>query len=166
MAGGTDGGDRETLLANARALATTQLETAIVIAGNREAADEAEEILRNANFPCQVADNVLPRLGRLEVDGARQAIRELFLKRIVLAKGLQELEANLGEVVMPTPAAVLAGLELYAAEKGDLDVYKRQMRAPATCYVGPNWQLPLSIMPGVPSPYAGTASWTAALIGL
>lgn len=120
LAGGTDGGDRETLLANARALATTQLETAIVIAGNREAADEAEEILRNANFPCQVADNVLPRLGRLEVDGARQAIRELFLKRIVLAKGLQELEANLGEVVMPTPAAVLAGLELYAAEKGDL----------------------------------------------
>lgn len=120
LAGGTDGGDEATLLANAQALATIQLDTAVVIAGNRVVADEAAAILRAANYTCRVAANVLPRLGRLEVDGARQAIRDLFLERIVLAKGLQELEAMLGEVVMPTPAAVLAGLELYAAEKGDL----------------------------------------------
>ncbi len=120
LAGGTDGGDRDTLLANAVTLATSRLDTAIVIAGNREVAAEAEAILKSANYPCTVADNVLPRLGRLEVDSARQAIRQLFLQRIVLAKGLKELEDQLGEVVMPTPAAVLAGLELFAAKKGDL----------------------------------------------
>lgn len=120
LVGGTDGGDREILLANARSLATIKLETAIVIAGNREVAPEAQAILQEANFHCKVADNVLPRLGRLEVDSARRVIRDLFLSRIVLAKGLTELEATLGEVVMPTPAAVLAGLELYAAKKGEL----------------------------------------------
>lgn len=120
LVGGTDGGDSENLLANASSLATASLETAIVIAGNRQAAAEAQAILQAANFPCKVADNVLPRLGSLEVDSARQAIRALFLSRIVLAKGLTEFEAILGEVVMPTPAAVLAGLELLATAKGDL----------------------------------------------
>ncbi len=120
LVGGTDGGDRENLIANAKSLATVKLETAIVIAGNREAAAEAQAILQEASFPCKVAGNVLPRLGRLEVDSARQVIRELFLSRIVLAKGLTELEATLGEVVMPTPAAVLAGLKLYATKWGEL----------------------------------------------
>lgn len=120
LSGGTDGGDSESLLANAASLATTQIETAVVIAGNREVSTQAIEILQSAGYPTSVADNVLPRLGRLEVDSARKAIRDLFLKRIVLAKGLGELQTTLGDVVMPTPAAVLTALELYAARQGEL----------------------------------------------
>lgn len=120
LSGGTDGGDRDSLLANAASLATIRLDTAIVIAGNREVVTEAAAILRSVGYPAIVAGNVLPRLGRLHVDSARKAIRDLFLERIVLAKGLIELEAMLGEIVMPTPAAVLAALELYAAKKGEL----------------------------------------------
>lgn len=120
LAGGTDGGDCEYLLANATSLAARGLQTAVVIAGNREVADEALAVLQAAKVPCVVADNVLPRLGCLAVESARHAIRQLFLSRIVLAKGLTELEDLLGELVMPTPAAVLAGLELLASAKGEL----------------------------------------------
>lgn len=120
LSGGTDGGDTENLLSNAASLAAANLETAIVVAGNRAIAAEAAVLLERAGYATSVADNVLPRLSRLDVDSARKAIRDLFLERIVLAKGLSELQTALGEVAMPTPAAVLTALELYATRKGEL----------------------------------------------
>lgn len=121
LSGGTDGGDHQVMLDNARSLAASQLSAAVVVAGNREATPQAVEVLRAAGYTALPAANVLPRLGQLAVQDARRAIRELFLSRIVLGKGLDQVMAEFGgDVVMPTPVAVLQGLQLLAANDGEL----------------------------------------------
>lgn len=121
LAGGTDGGDDAILPHNARQLAESGLSTAVVVAGNREVSPAAVQLLQAAGLEAVLARNVMPRLGETDVEDARQAIRELFLQRIVLAKGLRKLQQHHGVTVdMPTPVAVLQALELLAGEVGEL----------------------------------------------
>lgn len=117
LTGGTDGGNRENILGNARALARIPLPFPVLIAGNRAASDECEEILRASCHPVYRAQNVMPELGRLEIDDAQRVIRDIFLSRIVLAKGLSAADDVRSDILMPTPAAVLSGLSLLS-EKG------------------------------------------------
>lgn len=115
LAGGTDGGDRHVILYNARALAGgVRFSTAVLVAGNETATAEAQALLKaNPLLEVETAENVLPRLDRLNLEPARDAIRGLFLRRIAHAKGIDRLSADgLAEVVMPTPEAVLHGAEL------------------------------------------------------
>ncbi len=119
LAGGTDGGNKEFMLKNARTLARLQMSLPVVVAGNRVAAPEAAEILRSRHSPVVVSGNVMPELNILRVEEARQVIRELFLKQIVKAKGLDLAEEFAGQVLMPTPAAVLKAAELLARGYGD-----------------------------------------------
>lgn len=113
LCGGTDGGDSETIVRNARALAQSDLACPIVAAGNREAADEVGRLLGAAGKTCALADNVMPALNVLGIESARAAIRELFLRRIVHAKGIDRARERL-DVLMPTPLAVLEAAELLA----------------------------------------------------
>src|SRR3954471_13877871 len=80
LVGGTDGGDAEVLLTNARRLAAARIRTPVVVAGNGEAAPEAAASLERTGRRVVVAPNVLPRIGALEPLGARSVIRELFLE--------------------------------------------------------------------------------------
>jgi uncharacterized protein (TIGR01319 family) len=114
LAGGTDGGDRQTLIHNAAALAGLPPRTLgpLVVAGNKEATPEAVAILGRAGHDARPAANVLPSLGRLEVAPAQEAIRRVFLERIVRSKGLDGALAHLDGVVLPTPAAVLRAAAL------------------------------------------------------
>jgi uncharacterized protein (TIGR01319 family) len=114
LAGGTDGGDRQTLLHNAAALAALPPGSLgpLVVAGNKEATPEAVAILGRAGHDARPAANVLPALGRLEVAPAQEAIRRVFLERIVHSKGLDGALAHLDGVVLPTPAAVLRAAAL------------------------------------------------------
>jgi uncharacterized protein (TIGR01319 family) len=57
-------------------------------------------------------ENVMPKLNELNIEPARQAIRSIFLKRIVEAKGLNRANQFVSRMVMPTPAAVLKAAEL------------------------------------------------------
>lgn len=118
LAGGTDGGNRDVLLANAQRLAAAGLSAPVVVAGNRDAAHEAAALLTAAGVEARVTDNVMPDLGVLQVEPARAAIRELFLEKIVQAKGLDVARSYVEDVVMPTPAAVLAAAELLAEGTG------------------------------------------------
>ncbi|HIE53015.1 MAG TPA: MutL protein [Armatimonadetes bacterium] len=114
LAGGTDGGDTETILHNARALANTDLTGPVIVAGNREAAAEVEAILTAGGKTVFLVENVLPTLDCLNVEPAREQIRETFALHLVQAKGLDAVQAFVGEVVMPTPAAVLRAAQLLA----------------------------------------------------
>lgn len=119
LAGGTDGGNRTALLDLARALARCPTAAAVVVAGNREAAPEAAAILERAGKQAVVVANVLPRLDTIQVEPAREAIRRVFMERIVVARGWRTVEARLGAILMPTPAAALRGAELLAEGAGD-----------------------------------------------
>lgn len=112
LAGGTDGGNREAALHNARQVAASRCRAPVVVACNRDVAPEVARVLQEGGNPPRLAPNVMPALGVLEVEGAREAIREVFLETIVKAKGLKNVEALVNGVLMPTPAAVLAAARL------------------------------------------------------
>ncbi len=114
LTGGTDGGNRENLLKNAALLAKSELMVPIILAGNKTVAAEAEEILKEAGKEVYRTTNVLPKLEQLQIEPAQQLIRELFLQRIIQAKGLQEIESRLTGLTMPTPAAALAAAQCLA----------------------------------------------------
>ena len=59
-----------------------------------------------------ILNNVMPEVGKLNIEPARQAIRELFIRRIVIAKGISKIQDRVS-VCMPTPDAVLRGGVVY-----------------------------------------------------
>ena len=112
LAGGTDGGNTACILHNARMLASMKPAFPIIIAGNRVAARRCQEILEGCET--YVCPNVMPKFGVIEIEPAQKLIREIFLKRIILAKGLSKVTGLLSDILMPTPAAVLKAMELLA----------------------------------------------------
>ena len=112
LTGGTDGGNTENILYNAQVLSALSYDCPIVIAGNRNAADQCQEILKGrSTFVCE---NVMPRLGELNVIPAQKQIREIFLKRIVQGKGLSKAADLVSGIIMPTPSAMMEAMELLA----------------------------------------------------
>lgn len=113
LTGGTDGGNGACMLHNAAVLAGVRADFPVVIAGNRSVAAECEKLLMGREVVR--VENVMPRFGALNVLPAQEAIRNIFLRRIVRAKGLSRAENLLSGILMPTPAAVLAALTLLSA---------------------------------------------------
>ena len=118
LTGGVDGGDRATILHNARVLADSHVSIPIIVGGNFAAAAEVAGTLRGGGKEARVVGNVMPRAGELAVESAREEIRTLFMERITAAKGLDRLKEHV-PVVLPTPMAVLEGLKLAAAGTPD-----------------------------------------------
>ena len=110
LVGGTDGGNTECIIHNAKMIAGMKPDFPIVIAGNRNAARECERILEG--FETHVCPNVMPKFGKLEIEPTQKKIREIFLNRIIQAKGLSKAAELLSDIMMPTPAAVLQAMEL------------------------------------------------------
>lgn len=107
FAGGTDGGQAELVLENARRLAARRIGGNAVVACNAAVAAEAAELLRGGGSRVEVAANVMPALGRLEIDSARAAILRLFLEHVIGGKGLSASPEFERMVRLPTPEAVL-----------------------------------------------------------
>lgn len=161
LTGGTDGGNKDTIIENAGVLAGIKSQFPVVIAGNRNAAAACRRILEEAGKQAVVCENVMPRFGVLNIEPAQNCIREIFLERIIKAKGLSEASQLISGIMMPTPAAVLAAMELLArgteTEKGlgDLvaadvggattDIYSMSLGEPS----GVN-----TVIKGLPEPYA------------
>ncbi|MGC1208633.1 MAG: glutamate mutase L [Ornithinimicrobium sp.] len=112
LVGGTDGGNANVALRNARALAEARLPAACVVACNAEAQIEAADILRSGGCSVLMADNVLPRIGSLTPVSARAAIRSAFLQHVIGGKGLSEGPQFAAAVRCPTPDAVLDGVQV------------------------------------------------------
>ncbi len=114
LAGGTDGGNEETIRWNADKLIAAGLACPVVIAGNRNAADDIVAAMTAAGMDARIAENVMPEFNVLNVEPARAAIRDVFIERIVHAKGIDKAASRFDAVLMPTPAAVLEGARLIA----------------------------------------------------
>jgi len=155
LTGGTDGGNRDAILTNARALAGLQAPFPVVVAGNRAVCGECVRILTDAGREAIRCENVMPTFNQLNIGPAQAAIRELFLKRIVAAKGLTKAQALLDGILMPTPSAVLAALTLLAEDAGELvagdlggattDIYSITEGLPTRAG---------TVLKGLPEPYA------------
>lgn len=115
LAGGTDGGESESLIENASLIAKAKLSAKVILAGNTAAQPAAASVFDEAGVPYVRVGNVMPTIHELNVRPARSAIHREFIKQITKAPGLAKLaEAVAGQEVIPTPAAILMGAELLA----------------------------------------------------
>ncbi len=102
--GGTDGGNSDYVLSNARKLAELDLDCSIIYAGNRAVADQVSQILVEKELT--VVDNILPEIDQHNPQPARDAMRDIFLAKIVKGKGLHTIIEQINEQPLPTPFAV------------------------------------------------------------
>lgn len=114
LVGGTDGGNAEVLLHNARRLAASRLRVPVVAAGNADAREDVLAALDGRVRMVLPAANVLPDIGRLDPRPAREAIREVFIRHVIGGKKLSRRADFPAMVRAATPDAVLAGVELLA----------------------------------------------------
>ena len=120
LAGGTDFGDRETAVFNARRIAELRLSIPVLYAGNCAAADEARGIFEAEGQPLCVVENVYPRLDELNIEPARRAIQDLFETHIVKAPGMARIREMVGGTILPTPGAVMEAVHVLHPALGDL----------------------------------------------
>jgi uncharacterized protein (TIGR01319 family) len=112
--GGTDGGQRDLVIANARALSGGSWSGQVVVACNREAAAEAAAIFRASGRAAYLVDNVMPRIGTVRPEAARSTILAVFLQHVIRGKNLSDRREFLESVTTATPEAVLAATRLLA----------------------------------------------------
>jgi len=119
LTGGTDGGDRKTIVHNAQLLAQTGPGVKnVIVAGNKSAADEIKDIFRGSEKNIVFTSNVMPDIGVLDMEGGNREIRRLFMNRIVEAKGIGRARRLIGDIIMPTPSAVLEAARWLAEGAG------------------------------------------------
>ena len=114
LCGGTDGGNKEVIIHNAKKIAEIERDFSIIYAGNKSAADEAEKILQKAGKNVIICKNVMPVFNVLDIAPAKNAIRALFIERIIEAKGLSKIQKEMSREIIPTPLAVFEGAELFS----------------------------------------------------
>lgn len=108
LCGGYEKGNRSVVLHNAEMLANSRIMVPVIYAGNSSVSKEVRIILQRGDKQCLLAENVIPNVGELAPESAEAVIRDQFMTRIVNMKGIGCVREQLGEVLMPTPAAVLA----------------------------------------------------------
>lgn len=104
LSGGTDGGNSAYLIENARMLAASRIEAPVIFAGNRAVAGRVASLMSGKDLI--VTENLMPEIGRMNLEPAREKIRNLFLDRIVAGHGLAEIVRAFGTSPKPTPLAV------------------------------------------------------------
>ncbi|MDL2259581.1 glutamate mutase L [Deltaproteobacteria bacterium OttesenSCG-928-K17] len=112
LSGGADGGNKSVIIHNAKALAASPLRCPIVAAGNKSAEDGLKTALQDYPGEVMFRPNVMPEVGETNPLPAQSAIRDLFIKNIVSAKGLSELAALMSAEIVPTPVAVFEAAHL------------------------------------------------------
>ncbi len=116
LCGGTDGGNERVPLENARALARLRLSSVVLFAGNRSISREVATALGEGDV--RITENLMPEVGVFRPEPAREAIRQIYLDRIVIGKGLDSIRQRAGSAPRPTPLAVYELVQAVAALGG------------------------------------------------
>jgi uncharacterized protein (TIGR01319 family) len=119
LVGGTDGGNTAVLEGDADFLARSHWPAPVVVAGNETCQPLVATLFDESRTPYVLAPNIVPRIGVLAPEGARSAIRELFLSHVIGGKHLSGRADFLEMVQGATPDLVLTGVELLAESAGD-----------------------------------------------
>lgn len=120
LAGGTNGGNSECIIHNAKMIEKFDINIPVVVAGNKSANDEIKQIFGD-KIEYYITENVMPNLNHINVEPARETIRNIFMKKIVHAKGMENVEDTISGILMPTPAAVLKAAQTLSMGSRDED---------------------------------------------
>ena len=112
LSGGTDGGNADVIVHNAEVLATVPTSFPVIVAGNKKASRKCSEILEAGGKTVYVTENVMPAFNKLNILPAQSVIRDVFLERIISAKGITRVQGLIEGILMPTPSAVLKAASL------------------------------------------------------
>ena len=113
LCGGTDHGNRDNIIYNAKKLAKGSVKTPVVVAGNIDTHEEIRDIFNKADVPCDFTENVMPTTNTINYRPLRKTIGDLFIKTIAHAKGIDLLSQDF-EILLPTPVAVQKAMSVYA----------------------------------------------------
>ncbi|MBD3221776.1 methylaspartate mutase [bacterium] len=126
LAGGTDGGAIDQVVALAEQLAAAELNPRwgrgrlpVVYAGNADAAEAVLEVL-DPVAEAVVAPNLRPDLETENLGPVRRVLHDVFLRHVMVrAPGYPRLQELCRSRVLPTPVGFGEALELLAAEHGE-----------------------------------------------
>lgn len=104
--GGTEGGNFEINIHNAKMLSLLNKRPIILYAGNSYCKDEIKDILKFKNFLVYFSENVLPDIDKINIEKSRDCIREIFIENITKGKGLDKIIDIVGSYPLPTPLSV------------------------------------------------------------
>ena len=113
LCGGTDHGNKDNIIFNAKKLAKGGLKTPVVVAGNIDTHEEIREIFEKNSVPCDFTGNVMPTTNTINYRPLRKTIGDLFIRTIAHAKGIDLLSKDF-EILLPTPVAVQKAMSVYA----------------------------------------------------
>lgn len=120
LAGGVDYGEKNTVLENAKRLATLNLRAPLLYAGNVAIKEQVCRIFGTCGQEVVPTANVFPEVDVLNIEPVRALIHEAFNRHIIHAPGMGKLRELTNNPVLPTPGAVLKGAELFAEALGDV----------------------------------------------
>lgn len=121
IAGGTDFGERDTALYNAKVLSDELSNKPFIYCGNICNQDEIKEIFKKREH--YIVDNVYPRIDELNVEPTRKVIQEAFENNITKAPGMNKIKEMIDGPIMPTPGAVMESTKLLYSLLGDILVF-------------------------------------------
>lgn len=122
LAGGTDYGERDTAVQNAKLLTKIHARPPVIYAGNIQNQRIIEDILSLAGFKCYITENVYPKLDDLNIEPTRRIIHHVFEEHITKAQGMSDVRKIVTGTIMPTPGAVMECAHLLYNMIGDLVV--------------------------------------------
>lgn len=122
LAGGTDYGERETAIFNAKAIAASGIKVPVIYGGNIQNRRIIEDIFKDADIPLYITENVYPKLDLLNIEPARRIIHAVFEEHIIKASGMEHIREMVTGNIIPTPGAVMEAAQLLYNEIGDLAV--------------------------------------------
>ena len=123
IAGGTDYGERETAVENAKLIAQSDIGAPVIYAGNIQNQSIIKRIFDEAGIPVYITDNVYPKLDMLCIEPARKIIHKVFEEHITKAAGMEHVRDMVTGAIIPTPGAVMEAAQLLYKEIGDLIVF-------------------------------------------
>lgn len=112
LCGGYENGNTRSLLHNAELLSRSSLSIPVIYAGNSFVARDVRRMFAAGGKECFLAENIIPDVGRLNIEPTAEIIRSLFMNRITNMKGIGGIRETMDGPIVPTPAAVLAAGEL------------------------------------------------------
>lgn len=122
LAGGTDYGERQTAVENAKKLIASGLKVPVIYAGNIQNHHIIENLFKDTGTPLYITENVYPKLDLLNIEPARKIIHKVFEEHIIKAAGMEHVRDMVKGNIIPTPGAVMESAQLLYSYLGDLAV--------------------------------------------
>ena len=106
LTGGEDHGNKKYIIHNSKMISGLKKNIPIVVAGNSAATVDVVKKLEANKKEYYITENVMPNVQSINPEPVRETIRKIFMRQIVVAKGMEEVQSITKNILMPTPMAV------------------------------------------------------------